>query len=235
VSPRAAALAGLLGLCGVAAGCGGGTKPPIEASPDPVDFGKVLSPDQPVVRLTLRNRGARSVALLRTRFDCPCFALADPLPASLAPGESATVRVVMDSTKTDPKPFRKVLVIGLDDPRTPELRIEVVGEVAEVRRWSAPKVDLGTVDRSSPPAERRLSVRGAEGFRVRATGVESSDPRVVARVEPTAEGADVLVSLGKDPRPGRLAAQIQATIVVEGHGRPPRTLVDSLWVHGTIQ
>jgi hypothetical protein len=113
--------------------------------------------------------------------------------------------------------------------------VPVVGEVLEYRRWDVPKLDLGVVARGGPRVERRASVRGGQGFRVRVTQVDASDARLVVTHSPAGEATEVVVSVAEGAAPGPVAAQVRATLVVEGRDRPARTVRDSLWVTGTIQ
>jgi hypothetical protein len=226
----------ILALAASLSSCGRTAAGPLEVEPNPVDFGEVVSPDQILKVVTARNRSDRPLFLEQPRFDCSCFALTSPPPSVLGPGESMRLEIVMDSTKTDPKRFSKSLTFVTDDPEHPVVAVPVVGEVLEYRRWSAVRLDLGeSRSDARPTARRRASVRPGEGFRVTAKDVASSDPRLRATVEPTTEGSDLVVEVVPGAGAGAVQAQVQVTLVVEGRGRPARTVRDSLWVTGTIK
>jgi hypothetical protein len=232
----AAALAVVVLSAGAASvalvGCAKEPGGPIEVRPDPVDFGEVVFPEQTTRTAVVRNRSARRLLLGPPTFNCTCFAFLDPPPTTLDPGEEATVRIVMDSTKTDPRRFQKTLTFSTDDPAHPKVGVPVVGEVVEYRRWSALRIELAPTAGGSAA---KASVRPGEGFRLLPKQAVSSDHRIAVSLVPSEGGVDLVVAPVPEASKGPVRAQVRVDLVVEGRGRPARTFTDSIWVTGEVQ
>jgi hypothetical protein len=209
----------------------------LEVSPNPVDFGPVEFPGQKTVDLTLRNPSGRTVLLGTPSFGCPCFTLTTPLPAVLGPGESRTLTLLLDSTRTDPRRFQKTMKIPGEGGKSVLLEVPIVGEVVQYLVPSAPGFDLGVLRPSaSGPVERRLSLRPGDRFRLEPRGATVNDPRLrVSLVPAEGGGADLVLTVPEDAAPGPISAQVRAQVSVEGRGGGPRTLDYAPWVRGAIE
>jgi hypothetical protein len=211
----------------------------IVVSPNPFDWGEIdleefletrVNPEREV---TIENRGS-SMVLVRLgmpAFNCVCFQPITSPSASLRPGERTSFRVIMDPTKTDPRPFHKEMYVKTGDARTPQITVPVVGEVIAPFHWDRRRIEFGAVEALKGAPPQRFSVRPGPGWVVEVEDAFPTNEAFDVAVEPATPGFDVVVT----PRAGgaakgRVETQVTVRIESTGKGRPPRTTTRTLYV-----
>ena len=70
---------------------------PLEASPNPIELGRLKPGVVGRSQLILRNPSSEPISIVRVETSCPCLR-AEPIPLPVAPGMEAMLRFVFDST-----------------------------------------------------------------------------------------------------------------------------------------
>lgn len=120
--------------------------PQAAVDPAPFRFGKVLRGKIVEHEFVLRNQGSAPLHLLRARMPSPLAVTR--MPASVPPGGEARLRVRLDTAALD-GPFDGLVLLEVDDPSQPELRLAFEGSI------------VPTVEVSPAPAVFLASVRGS--------------------------------------------------------------------------
>ena len=68
----------------------------LEASPNPIELGRLKPGVVGRSRLILRNPGSEPISIVRVETSCPCLR-AEPTPLDVGPGMEATLRLVFDA------------------------------------------------------------------------------------------------------------------------------------------
>lgn len=216
-------------------GCGGGDDTGLVASPERIDFGRMLHGDVSERTLTLVNRSDEDVTIRHTSFNCSCFAL-HPFRKLLHPGEerSLTVRFLSGDVPAGPLQGKQLELVS-SDRQHPRLRVSVVGEVVQSLTILPTFVKLGLLG-APPSLEGRVvqvrpgpgmtvelvrhRVQPSEAFESQATEVDGGFDVSVRWREPAVRGR------------GRFLGSLEIYSRVTGAGFEARELEHVVRIHG---
>jgi hypothetical protein len=120
-------VAGIL-LAGLAAGCGGG-EPDIQVPETNYDFGQVPQGEVVTIQLPVRNVGQKELRIESVSTSCGCTS-ATVEPMVIPPNGEAMLTINYDSgVHPDKGPIWRIIYITSNDPDTPEVQVEIRGEV----------------------------------------------------------------------------------------------------------
>ncbi|RPJ85670.1 MAG: DUF1573 domain-containing protein, partial [Acidobacteria bacterium] len=148
--------------------------------PAPFRFGKALRGTVVEHEYVLRNQGSAPLHLRRARMTPPLAVTR--MPASVPPGGEARLRFRLDTAALD-GPFDGLVLLEVDDPSQPELRLAFEGSVVPTVEVSpAPAVFLATVRGSAKEAS--VEIVNHEKAPLRLAPLErASTDRYAARIE----------------------------------------------------
>lgn len=107
-----------------------GPAPKLELSATEWDFGTLWEGDPVKTEFTVKNTGEGTLKLVSVRASCSCTAV-KPSKESLAPGETASVPVSVDSMKRK-GPIDATVNIETNDPNQPIARFHVKGMIKPI-------------------------------------------------------------------------------------------------------
>lgn len=153
--------------------------------PAPFRFGKALRGTDVEHEFVLRNLGSAPLHLLRARMTPPLSATR--MPASIPPKGEARLRFRL-ATATLDGPFDGLILLEVDDPSQPELRLAFEGSVVPMVEVSpAPAVFLATVRGSAKRASVEIVNHEAAPLMLEPLSRASTD-RYSARLETIEKG-----------------------------------------------
>lgn len=162
-------------------------------SVDHFDFGAVVSGAAPSGELVIENIGDAPLAVRRIGVTCECAKLHLSTPTrpnvpiatddegrvalELAPGDKATLKLTVDSSKLAPGPFEKRLLVVTSDPQNGAVSLPFKLQI----------------ERAAPPAEPRAEAAGKDARgepAAEATDGARAQPRPGATDDPSAPPVD---------------------------------------------
>ncbi len=103
--------------------------PSIAVEPDRFDFGSVQQQRTLSKQFRVRNFGSRPLSIERITASCGCFAW-QLEEGDIAPGESVSLRVSLD-TRDDLRRVERSVLIESNDPERPKLLIRLYATIVE--------------------------------------------------------------------------------------------------------
>lgn len=159
--------------------------PKATIDPAPFRFGKALRGAVVEHEFVLRNQGTAPLHLLRARMTPPLAVTR--MPASVPPGGEARVRFRLDTAALD-GPFDGLVLLEIDDPAQPELRLAFEGTIVPTVEVSpAPAVFLATLRGTAKEASVEIVNHEKAPLRLEPLERASTD-RYAARIETIEKG-----------------------------------------------
>jgi len=93
------------------------------------DYGSIKEGTKVSHSFNVRNEGKRDLVIRKTRSNCSCMK-ANTVSDTIAPGDSAMIKVEFDSASKEGKDSRKMHVF-LNDPARPEVVLEMKGVIGK--------------------------------------------------------------------------------------------------------
>ncbi|MEW5981641.1 MAG: DUF1573 domain-containing protein [Acidobacteriota bacterium] len=162
-----------------------------------VDVGQVVEGQRVEREFAFKNTGEELLVVERLVADCACTA-ALPSAGHLRPGESAAIRVAVD-TRDMAGAIQKRVTVECNDPEQRTVTLVVAAMVRPELLLSSRTVDFGQLNEGME-ATRRVRVMIAHGADVRLLGVRSTNESISAWLEPTGNPAVVNVTARVLPR-----------------------------------
>jgi hypothetical protein len=170
--------------------------PKAAVDPAPFRFGKVLRGKIVEHEFVLRNQGSAPLHLLRARMPSPLAVTR--MPASVPPGGEARLRVRLDTAALD-GPFDGLVLLEVDDPSQPELRLAFEGSIVPTVEVSpTPAVFLATVRGSAKEASVEIVNHEEAPLRIEPLSQASTD-RYSARLETIEKGKRYRLTVASRP------------------------------------
>jgi hypothetical protein len=190
-------------------------RPTAESTPSPhvvcddpsPGFGRILQGETFTHAFRLRNLGTGWLRIDRVDPSYSC--LAQEVPALVAPGESADVRVRCDAGDRQNRMVDR-LVLHSNDPAVPELALGIEADVEPLLALSSRTVDLEPPFGGRDSREVNLVGLWANAARLAVETVEPEGPEVQVVPAPDGGGESVRVTVRGD-RVGRSAGQVVLT------------------------
>jgi hypothetical protein len=179
--------------------------PRLQLSQRDWDFGQIWTGDPCRIEIEMKNVGDAPLKILNIRSSCGCTA-AEPGKRELAPGESDTMTVTYDTSKTA-KAVKHTVTITTNDAIEPEIRFELHGEVWNVfDAQPHPALSFGRVQ---PTSGRSKAIELTSNLK------EKVDPKL----RPVDPGAPFEIKL-EPIEPGlkyRLSARLKPPLALGDH------------------
>ena len=106
-----------------------GKAPRVQVDEPSFDFGQMELGREKSHEFVIRNVGDAPLKLTVGPTSCKCT-LSEVQAGAIAPGESTTVKLEW-SAKSDRGPFRQTATIHTNDPRRPDIELEIDGEIVD--------------------------------------------------------------------------------------------------------
>lgn len=111
-----------------------------------VDFGSVMQGSPAAPEFVVKNEGTGVLQIQRINITAPIKVLATKMPAQIAPGEQAAIQLNFDTWKIE-GPVEGEIVLFLNDPASPEVRLSLAGRVVPPIEFSPMPALFVTVGR----------------------------------------------------------------------------------------
>jgi len=194
------------------------------------DFGTVPTGLQCRTTFTITNRTEQTYRIMRIGSTCGCT-VADPSRWRLAPGQQATLEVVVDTTTIKPND-RKELMVYFDQPIKQVAVIRLAVDVWRNVTVRPGRVDFGSV-KPDQKATRSATITYAGRRAFHLLGAKSSVPYLAPKLEEMGRHADtVSYRLTVELLPGAPSGTWHRTLVLKTDDPDHSTI--RLWVRGTV-
>lgn len=193
-------------------------------------FGKVVQGTVLEHEFTLRNDGTALLELTRASMTSPI--LATSLPRNVEPGSQAALRFKLDTSSLE-GPFDGQIILFLNDPVTPEVRLAFEGQVVRSIEVSPmPAVYLAT--ELGQPKEGSVELLSHEKVPFRVLGIDSAGTKLKTRVEMLKEGRRyrLLVGVSAGAPLGRRSDTL--TVRTSSPTTPLLKVTVNTYVHDTV-
>jgi hypothetical protein len=214
----------------------GGANGHLTASADALDFGLVVHGQNVVRTVRVTNEGRKGVVLTAAIPSCKCLVVDPSFQKSLQPGESAEIRITLESGTVTPQKFQhKRLEVRSDDPGAPTLAVALHGEIAARVTVVPTMLRVGADDAAGRGEPRRIKIRTPKGMTAQLLPVVVSHPAwFTTTAEPTPDGVDLVLAVTPDAaRRGPVDAVLKLQVRVTGGGLPPATMPFEVRIQGT--
>jgi Protein of unknown function (DUF1573) len=188
-----------------------GPQPQIQTLAPNYDFGTVLEGTPVKHEFTIKNSGKADLVIGHVQTSCGCT-VAESDKKRLAPGEQTQLPVTFDTRHEKGHASRRIDVYT-NDPKTPDLALEIQGVVRTESDAAPAEVFFGSVRKGTEQA-REVAIKyngSAKDFKI--TKVSNSNTNIAVTQEP---GAKLKVALLKTMPPG----PFQDTVEITTTGRP---------------
>ncbi|MBI1852679.1 MAG: DUF1573 domain-containing protein [Planctomycetes bacterium] len=160
------------------------------------DFGTVFAGEKVEHHYPFKNTGKGTLNVSSVKGSCGCT-VAQASKNSLAPGETADVKAVFDSTGR-PGQNDKTITVTSNDPKNPQVILKLHGLVREEVWADPPQVQLGQLRRGQKIPDTKIKVLTLKNQGVEIKEITASKPEIHLSQAPietaTDKGVEVTVS-----------------------------------------
>jgi uncharacterized protein DUF1573 len=160
------------------------------------DFGTVFAGEKVERHYNFKNDGKGTLTISNVKGSCGCT-VAQASKNSLAPGETADVKAVFDSTGRSGQQDKTITVTS-NDPKNPQVVLKLHGLVREEIWTDPPQIQLGQLRRGQKIPDAKLKVLTLKSQPVKIEEISASKPEIHVDKQPydnaTDTGFDVTVS-----------------------------------------
>lgn len=190
--------------------------PPLEVRGATFDFGHVAFGSTVKHRVTMINHSDGLIKITRVNPGCGCTQI--PLPKrDIAPGDSVTLELILDTSKIKPGLFHKAPMIFTDNVQSARITVTLTGyNLGAEERGPRIKVDPMTIKLDHPTGEQSfvLHLTNGDARDLRARIVSAPDKQIAVPILPrkliAAGGRDsIVVTI---PRPATANVMLQESL-----------------------